>query len=117
LGLGHTTNANTFTKIPSLQNIRAISAGNAISMFIDTGGRLYSAGSPSLHGNKTEENQVIPVAIEVFENKQMKTVSCGAEHCAAVDSVGILYTWGSNSCFQLGHGNTVLVLFNFLEIT
>jgi len=117
LGLGHTTNANTFTKIPSLQNIRAISAGHNISMFIDTEGRLYSAGSALLHGNKTEKNQVIPVAIEVFEDKQIKTVSCGAAHCAAVDSVGILYTWGSNSFFQLGHGNDVLILFSPLEIT
>lgn len=32
-------------------------------------------------------------------------LACGATHCAAVSDVGTLFTWGENTCGQLGHGD------------
>eukprot|EP00826_Nyctotherus_ovalis_P003696 TRINITY_DN10761_c0_g1_i10.p1 TRINITY_DN10761_c0_g1~~TRINITY_DN10761_c0_g1_i10.p1 ORF type:complete len:106 (-),score=3.07 TRINITY_DN10761_c0_g1_i10:317-634(-) len=97
----------SFTKIPELQNVVLIAAGQNISLFVDEGRRVYSAGSALLHGNASKKNQVFPTPIETLDDKQIKTVSCGYVHCAAVDSEGRLYTWGSNSYYQLGHNNDV----------
>lgn len=107
LGLGHNSNVKSFTRIPGLQSVVLIAAGQNISMFVDGGGRIYSAGSALLHGNASKENQLVPTPIEAFGDRQIKTMSCGYVHCAAVDGEGCLYTWGSSSHYQLGHNSDV----------
>lgn len=105
LGLGNTTPQKTFTKIPTLENIEMIFAGQNLSIFIDKDFKCFSCGSALTHGNLDKNHQLSPQIIETFAEKKIVNFSCGFVHCAAVDSEGKLYTWGSNKFFQLGHGD------------
>ncbi len=109
LGLGPTApgECSSFMLIPGAKDIEFICAGQNISMFIDKAQRLLSAGSPVLHGNADKGNQAVPTAIATLADKKIIYAACGYAHCAAVDSDGRLYTWGTNVFFQLGHGDNV----------
>ena len=51
-------------------------------------------------------NMNIPVLVPVFMNVQVYAVACGADYSIAATRDGAVYTWGANSCGQLGHGDT-----------
>src|SRR5690349_6753066 len=38
--------------------------------------------------------------------KQVSSITCGQDFCAAVTSTGDLYTWGCATYGRLGHGNS-----------
>ena len=107
LGITGSAQIPSFTLIPTLQDITFIAAGQNISMFIDKNQKLLSAGCALLHGNHDKNSQPVPAVISTFAEKSITHVACGYVHCAAVDSEGKLYTWGSNVFFQLGHGDNV----------
>ncbi len=54
------------------------------------------------HGDEKDYN--VPTLINEFKNKVIQSVSCGAEHSAAVVE-GSLYTWGKGEAGRLGHGS------------
>ena len=41
--------------------------------------------------------------VDVSASHGWKSIACGAHHCVGLDTEGKLYTWGDNSCSQLGH--------------
>ncbi|CAJ1057443.1 RCC1 domain-containing protein 1-like [Xyrichtys novacula] len=62
-------------------------------------------------GEKNEEVfisiQAFPALLDVTPSCEVKTVSCGSRHTAAVTTSGNLYTWGWGDYGQLGHKNLV----------
>ncbi|XP_063053564.1 RCC1 domain-containing protein 1-like [Engraulis encrasicolus] len=48
--------------------------------------------------------QSLPALVDIQRVSEVKTISCGARHTAAVSSDGNLYTWGWGDYGQLGHG-------------
>lgn len=54
------------------------------------------------HGDR--RGQVRPKLIDTFRNEAVRQLECGSHHCAAIAGSGKLYTWGSGSFGQLGHG-------------
>ncbi|KAG7324308.1 hypothetical protein KOW79_012324 [Hemibagrus wyckioides] len=49
--------------------------------------------------------QALPALVDVSEASEIKKVSCGSRHTAAITSTGDLYTWGWGLYGQLGHGS------------
>ena len=55
-------------------------------------------------GHGTRETEPRPRLIETLAADALRQLECGSHHMAAVSSTGRLYTWGSGSFGQLGHG-------------
>ncbi|XP_049930054.1 RCC1 domain-containing protein 1-like [Epinephelus moara] len=62
-------------------------------------------------GEKHEEVfisiQAFPALLDITPSCEIKTVSCGCRHTAAVTTTGDLYTWGWGEYGQLGHQNLI----------
>lgn len=43
--------------------------------------------------------------VENLENHVITKICCGSSHSVAINEWGNLFTWGSNSFFQLGHND------------
>ncbi|TMS05111.1 RCC1 domain-containing protein 1 [Larimichthys crocea] len=58
-------------------------------------------------GEKNEEVfisiQAFPALLDITPSCEIRTVSCGSRHTAAVTTTGDLYTWGWGDYGQLGH--------------
>uniref|UniRef100_UPI0037E764CB RCC1 domain-containing protein 1-like n=1 Tax=Semicossyphus pulcher TaxID=241346 RepID=UPI0037E764CB len=80
------------------------------------------AGTPSHHtstppANEPQEEekheevfisiQAFPALLDVTPSCEIRTVSCGCRHTAAVTTAGDLYTWGWGDYGQLGHHTMV----------
>uniref|UniRef100_A0A3Q2FJ36 RCC1 domain containing 1 n=1 Tax=Cyprinodon variegatus TaxID=28743 RepID=A0A3Q2FJ36_CYPVA len=50
--------------------------------------------------------QAFPALVDVSPPCEIRTVSCGSRHTAAVTTTGCLYTWGWGEYGQLGHQTT-----------
>jgi alpha-tubulin suppressor-like RCC1 family protein len=50
-------------------------------------------------------SQSIPIKINGFENEKIISIACGGYHSLVLSNTGKVYSWGSNSCDQLGIGN------------
>ena len=46
-----------------------------------------------------------PKAVEALGREVLRQLECGSHHCAAICASGRVYTWGSGSFGQLGHGD------------
>lgn len=51
--------------------------------------------------------QAFPALLDLNPQCEIKTVSCGSRHTAAVTTEGELYTWGWGEYGQLGHQNLI----------
>lgn len=49
--------------------------------------------------------QAFPALLDLNPQSEVKSVSCGSRHTAAVTTEGNLYTWGWGKYGQLGHQN------------
>ena len=110
LGLGHTNDAIIPTKMTSLSNIVDISSGYGYYMAVASSGDLYTWGSNvtgqlGIGVSGSQYNIETPKKVNGISN--VKSVSAGSYHAAAVTKTGDLYTWGSNSGGQLGDGTGV----------
>ena len=56
-------------------------------------------------GQGHEENVAIPCNIPAFEDMKMVHIAAGCEHSAAINSEGVLFTWGHGDGGRLGHGD------------
>ena len=45
--------------------------------------------------------------IKELEGKVIVSISLGYYHAAAIDSLGVVYTWGRGINGQLGHGSII----------
>lgn len=97
-------------KINSINNIIDISAGEDFSLAVRNDGTVwawgYNAHGQLGNGNTTESS--IPLQVTLQDGSYLsdiKSVSAGQEHSAAVSNGGNIYVWGYNFFGQLGTGN------------
>ena len=50
-------------------------------------------------------NNLKPMKIEFFENLNIIEISCGYNHCLALNEEGVIYGWGYNYYGQTGSRN------------
>ena len=81
-----------------------VACSYSFSVGLSTDGEVYGWGKNFIPDAESLEPKLIP-----FPSK-IKDLSVGANHCAAIDVDGALYTWGNGGSFfkgggQLGHGS------------
>ena len=108
LGLGHNTNQNVLKKIPNIPPIKTISCALASCCLIDFEGNLWTFGLNNVgqlgHGDKTDKN--VPKVINNLEDIQQISYESCRRHFFAKNSQNQIFATGSNSCGQLGTGDT-----------
>ena len=90
------------TKISSLHNIVAISAGFFHSLFLDSNGKVFSCGlnyDGQLGLNHTEETSILTL-IDYLQN--IVAISAGCGHSICLDDKGSVWSFGNNESGQLG---------------
>lgn len=114
LGVGHCDVISpTFKCIDALSNVSMIAVGEFHAAAIANNDELYTWGANHNgqlgHGDFEQRNS--PEFVESFRGKEVLHISSGASHmCAIINvkklSIHMAYSWGSNSCGQLGQGPT-----------
>ncbi|XP_057771318.1 PH, RCC1 and FYVE domains-containing protein 1-like [Salvia miltiorrhiza] len=104
----------------SLQGLQVaeVTSGPWHTALITTTGQLFTSGDGTFgvlgHGNR--EDVVYPRMVESLSGLRTVAVACGVWHTAAVVEIlerqsnetvsrGVLFTWGDNDRYQLGHGD------------
>ncbi|KAH9598556.1 Regulator of chromosome condensation [Trypanosoma melophagium] len=96
-----------------LQNgVRTVSGGNSFKIVLTESGRAFAVGenqkgqlgigdisntSPSVSFRK----------VSVPENVHFASLDCGMDYTIGISTCGGVYSWGSNSHGQLGHGDSI----------
>ncbi len=99
------------TGVLSGKTITTIAAGGAFALALDTKGKVYSWGFGS-HGELGIRNtfkKTVPVAVDTTKalaGKKIVAIAAGTNYGVAVDSQGMVYTWGENDKGQLGINST-----------
>ena len=102
LGLGYTNSVDKYARIEGVEGID-ISCGRNITLIVNVDHILHSAGIAHLHGNKKKSDQISLKPIKSLISTEIIGISAGFGCCAAVSSTEV-YTWGSNTFYQLGQG-------------
>lgn len=105
--------------VSGLPSIASVASGNNFNLAVDQDGEVWAWGWSEfgVMGNGTDgcynqkdgavkltyEIQSTPRAILKLKGHKMVQVACGNQHCAAVESDGMCYTWGSGGYGRLGH--------------
>ncbi|MDR0746336.1 MAG: hypothetical protein LBE89_00395, partial [Helicobacteraceae bacterium] len=111
LGLGNTTDRNTFTEVSSLsgKTITALSAGNLHSFALANDGKVYATGENHIGqlglGDTTNRNTFNDVTD--LSSKSITALSAGNQHSFALSSNGTVYATGWNNKGQLGLSNNI----------
>ncbi|KAB1217236.1 Ultraviolet-B receptor UVR8 [Morella rubra] len=114
--LGHSDNQDRPTPkmievLEGVGTVVQIAAGPGYVLAVTENGAVYSFGSGSNfclgHGEQHDEFQ--PREMQTFQRKGIHVVrvSAGDEHAVALDSSGLVYTWGKGYCGALGHGDEI----------
>jgi alpha-tubulin suppressor-like RCC1 family protein len=114
LGNGNNINSNIPIAVDTsgvLSNkfIVDIAVGSIFSLAIDRSGKAYSWGR-NTHGqlgDNTNIDRNVPVAVDtsgVLSGKRIIKIAGGSDFSLALDSTGVLYSWGAGNAGQLGNG-------------
>lgn len=90
-----------------ISDIIAISAGGDHSLLLNIQGQVYSFGSNDYGqlGLGDRKTKVIPTLIENYGDHKIIATSAGFRHFLLLTSQGLVLSFGSNICGQLGHGH------------
>ena len=118
LGLGDTTNRNTFTQVTTNANdIKSIYCGDYHSFILKNDGTLWGSGYNGYGqlglGNTSKKYTFTQVTTNADD---IKSVYCGANHTFILKNDGTLWGTGNNYSGQLGLGDTSS-RYTFTEIT
>jgi alpha-tubulin suppressor-like RCC1 family protein len=95
------------TLVPLKRPVKAVACGYYHMMCQTEGGELYSWGSGTSGklGTGDCKSYAAPQLIQALRGDEVVSFSCGWSHSAAVNSRGVLYTWGYGKKGRLGGGN------------
>lgn len=92
-----------------------VAAGWEHSLALTQEGRMYSWGSgykdnrrgviPPVLGLGHNDSRPSPELISSVETVNIVYITCGWDHCLAIDDKGKVLSWGSGQNGKLGHGN------------
>ncbi|XP_064386075.1 probable E3 ubiquitin-protein ligase HERC4 isoform X2 [Halichondria panicea] len=106
LGLGHNIGVGQPTEALSLssESVRFISCGESHSAALIQKGEVltFGAASSGQLGHGTLLSPDTPTKVKALHGKQICQVACGRMHTLAVDSTGLVYSFGQGSGGQLG---------------
>lgn len=107
LGLGNTADKNIPNQVGTATNWDRIAAGEDYALATRTYGALFAWGydSEGQLGNGSSTESVLTPTL-LLNVPSWIEVEAGRSHSVAIDNLGRLYTWGSNSQGQLGNGST-----------
>ncbi len=119
LGNGGATNSNVPVAVTTVGTpmagkvMTAVSAGELHSVALDVDGKVYSwgGGANGRLGNGAATDSNVPVLVTTLgtpmENKTIVAIAAaGARHTLALDSDGVVYSWGLGVNGQLGRSST-----------
>ena len=111
LGFGYQTSTLSPRKVEALckKDIKTFAYGSGPHVVCITGsGDLYSWGHNgySQLGNGTTSQGVSPTVVTALCNKKISQIACGSHHSLARTDEGEVFSWGYNSCGQIGSGTT-----------
>jgi alpha-tubulin suppressor-like RCC1 family protein len=115
LGVAEDVLSPTLNKILSNSTIVSIAAGWEHSACVSSDGSLYTWGSgykdsrrgiiPPVLGHGNNDGKLAPEKISSLVNIFITNVTCGWDHCLALDNKGRVLSWGSGQNGKLGNGN------------
>ncbi len=85
--------------------VASAALGEHHSLVLKTNNRVSSVGGGA-YGELFAESSASSVSKPTKVISDITCYSAGADHAAAIDEDGVLYTWGRNDCGQLGLGDT-----------
>ena len=118
LGLGDTSNRNTFTEITNNTNdIKSVYCGSNHTFILKNNGTLWGTGHNGYGqlGLKDTDNRTTFTQV-IINADDVKLVDCGSEHTLILENDGTLWGCGANGYGQLGLGNTASIT-TFTQIT
>lgn len=99
---------STPTLIPALSShpIIQVACGGEHTLFLSALGNVFACGANNLGqlGLGDVHDRVDPTLVEAFQSHAVRKVSAGGQHSAVLEANGTVFTFGSNSHGQLGHG-------------
>ncbi|XP_047306578.1 ultraviolet-B receptor UVR8-like [Impatiens glandulifera] len=114
LGHGDSVDRPTPTIVESLVDcvVVQVSAGLTFTLAVTSDGNLYSFGSgedDGCLGHGVEQNELRPRLVDFFKRRDIHIlrVSAGLSHVVALDSSGLVYTWGRGVTGQLCNGGYI----------
>ncbi len=113
----NTRKVNLFTKVETLNNVTAISAGDSNNMVIKTDGKVYAWGENIYKELGTGDNSTysnIPTKVQGLTD--IRYIEGGKGYNLAINSNGDLYEIGLNSSSELGNGSNTNVT-EFTKLT
>ncbi|XP_064619706.1 uncharacterized protein LOC135483104 isoform X2 [Lineus longissimus] len=105
LGIGDCAEATIMQKIESLSEVKAIACGANHSLAVGNDGGLHCWGFGKACGSK-DDNYLFPER-KYVGSCRFTAVSGGSFHSVALSVSKNVFSWGSNSDGQLGHGEKV----------
>ncbi len=108
LGDGSTTERRSPVTVPSLTNVKKVSAGrdHACALLGDGTARCWGDNSYGQLGDNTTTRRTVPVAVTMPSGVTFKQLAAGGAYTCALDRNDYVYCWGSNVYGQLGDGST-----------
>ena len=108
LGLGDTSNRNTFTEITNnTDDIKSVYCGSNHTFILKNNGTLWGTGHNGYGqlGLKDTDNRTTFTQV-IINADDVKLVDCGSEHTLILKNDGTLWGCGYNGYGQLGLGDT-----------
>lgn len=106
LGLGDTTQRNSFTQIGTASNWKQAASGANHGMAVRADGTLWGWGLNSSGQLGLGDTAQRTTPAQVGSAADWQAVACGGNHSAGLKANGTLWTWGLNTSGQLGLGDT-----------
>ena len=111
LGLGDREPREKFKLVKGMlreERVAMLKSGDAHTVGLLSNGGIFTfgAGRVGQMGNGQFTSCSYPQLLASLKNRPIVSVKCGAAHCLAMTSGGIVFAWGGNSFGQLGLGDT-----------
>lgn len=109
LGLGDTNDQYKPMVVEALKdkNVVQVACGSGHTVVLSEDGDVYTwgRGDDGRLGHGDNGWKYVPRLVDVVRSKNIRQVTCGSYHTAAITDNGELYTWGGGMYGKLGHGN------------